>query len=51
MWPRIVSRWRRLTRRTLAPNRPLLYPEQYGLALASALVIVAGIVVVVLILS
>ena len=39
--------WRRLRRRTLAPRRPVLFVEQYALALATAIVIVAGIAAVV----
>ena len=33
----------RLRRRTMAPSRPLLYPEQIGLALFSLLAIGGGI--------
>ncbi|HYI37060.1 MAG TPA: hypothetical protein VEX39_10670 [Thermoleophilaceae bacterium] len=33
----------RLRRRTMAPSRPLLYPEQIGLALFSILAIGGGI--------
>ncbi len=33
----------RLRRRTMAPSRPLLYPEQVGLALFSVLAIAGGI--------
>jgi hypothetical protein len=36
----------RLRRRTMAPSRPLLYPEQVGLALFSLLAIGGGIYVV-----
>jgi hypothetical protein len=39
--------WRRLRRRTLAPRRPVLFPEQYALALATAIVVLAGIAAVV----
>jgi hypothetical protein len=39
--------WRRLRRRTFAPSRPALYPDQIGLALISLLVIVVGIYFVV----
>ena len=39
--------WRRLRRRTMAPSRPLLYPDQLGLALFSVLAIVAGVYAVV----
>jgi len=35
--------WKRLRRRTLAPSRPILYPEQLGLLLISLLVIAGGI--------
>jgi hypothetical protein len=39
--------WRRLRRRTLAPSRPALFPDQIGLALLSLIALVAGIYVVV----
>jgi hypothetical protein len=35
--------WKRLRRRTLAPSRPVVYPEQLGLLLISLIVIAAGI--------
>jgi hypothetical protein len=35
--------WKRLRRRTFAPSRPAVYPEQVGLLLISLLVIAAGI--------
>jgi hypothetical protein len=35
--------WKRLRRRTLAPSRPAVYPEQLGLLLLSIVVIAAGI--------
>jgi hypothetical protein len=35
--------WKRLRRRTLAPSRPALYPEQLGLLLISLIVIAGGI--------
>jgi hypothetical protein len=38
--------WGRLRRRTFAPSRPALFPEQWGLLLVTALVIVGGIAVV-----
>jgi hypothetical protein len=37
----------RLRRRTMAPSRPLLYPEQVGLAFFSLLAIGGGIYAVV----
>lgn len=33
----------RLRRKTMAPSRPLLYPEQVGLALFSVLIVGASI--------
>jgi hypothetical protein len=35
--------WKRLRRRTLAPSRPAVYPEQVGLLLLGLLVIAGGI--------
>ena len=35
--------WRRLRRRTMAPGRPAVYPDQIGLALFSLLAIGGGI--------
>jgi hypothetical protein len=35
--------WKRLRRRTFAPSRPAVYPEQLGLLLLSLLVIAGGI--------
>jgi hypothetical protein len=34
--------WRRLRRRTMAPSRPLLYPDQVGLLVFSLLAIGSG---------
>jgi hypothetical protein len=42
--------WRRLRRRTMAPGRPVLYPDQVGLALLSLAAIAGGIYVVIRIL-
>ena len=39
--------WRRLRRRTMAPNRPAVYPDQVGLALLTLVVVALGIYVVV----
>jgi hypothetical protein len=39
--------WRRLRRRTFAPRRPAIFPEQWGLALVAAIAIVAGVAVVI----
>ena len=35
--------WRRLRRRTMAPGRPALFPDQYALALVTGLVLLASI--------
>jgi hypothetical protein len=35
--------WKRLRRRTFAPSRPAVYPEQVGLLLITLLVIAGGI--------
>jgi hypothetical protein len=35
--------WKRLRRRTLAPSRPLIQPEQLGLVLVTLIVIAGGI--------
>jgi hypothetical protein len=43
--------WKRLRRRTLAPSRPLVYPEQVGLVLISIIAIAGGIWAVVRILG
>jgi len=37
----------RLRRRTMAPSRPILYPDQVGLALFSLLAIAGGVYAVV----
>jgi hypothetical protein len=39
--------WRRLRRRSFAPSRPALYPDQLGLALLSLAAIAGGIYLVV----
>src|SRR5262249_59790961 len=43
----VFPMWRRLRRRSLAPSRPALFPDQVGLAVLSLAVIVGGIYVVV----
>jgi hypothetical protein len=35
--------WRRLRRRSLAPSRPALYPDQIGLAIFTVAALAAGI--------
>ena len=39
--------WKRLRRRTMAPSRPALYPDQVGLLFFSLLAIAGGIYLVV----
>jgi hypothetical protein len=39
--------WKRLRRRTMAPSRPALYPEQVGLLFFSLVAIGGGIYLVV----
>ncbi len=38
--------WRRLRRRTMAPRRPALFPDQYALALVTAIVLIASVALV-----
>ena len=38
--------WRRLRRRTMAPRCPVLFPDQWALALVTGLVLVASIALV-----
>jgi hypothetical protein len=39
--------WKRLRRRTFAPGRPAVYPDQVGLIVFTVLALAAGIYVVV----
>ena len=39
--------WRRLRRKTMAPGRPAVYPDQIGLVLFSLLAIGGGIYMVI----
>jgi hypothetical protein len=41
---------RRIMRRTLQPRRPLVFPEQWGLVLLTALALVGGLAIVVVVL-
>lgn len=43
--------WRRLRRRTFAPSRPAVFPEQIGLLLVTLLAIALGVAAVVWILT
>jgi hypothetical protein len=40
--------WRRLRRKSFAPRRPVIFPEQYGLVLVTVAVLIAGLVIVIL---
>jgi hypothetical protein len=40
--------WRKLRRKTMAPRRPILFPEQYWLAAVTAVVVIGSIVALVL---
>ena len=42
--------WARFRRRSMAPRRPAVFPEQWGLVLVTALTVVGGVVAVVVIL-
>ncbi len=35
--------WRRLRRRSMAPSRPLMYPEQFGLVLFTLIALAIGL--------
>ena len=39
--------WKRVKRRTFAPRRPAVFPEQWGLVLVTVIVLAAGIALVV----
>ncbi len=39
--------WRRLRRRTMAPSRPAIYPEQLGLVLITLAIVAGGVYVAV----
>lgn len=38
--------WKRLRRRTLAPSRPAVYPDQIGLLVITVIALIVGIYVV-----
>ena len=42
--------WRRLRRKTFAPRRPVLYPDQAGLLILTFVAIAGGIAAVIVIL-
>jgi hypothetical protein len=38
--------WKRVRRRTLAPRRPAVFPEQWGLVLVTVLVLAGGVALI-----
>ena len=40
---KIVTMWRRLRRRTMAPSRPAVFPDQWALLIVTALVLIVSI--------
>ena len=42
--------WARFRRRSMAPRRPAVFPEQWGLVLVTALTVLGGVAAVVAIL-
>jgi hypothetical protein len=47
----IPTVWKRLRRRTFAPRRPAVFPEQWGLVLVTTLAVALGILAIVLVLT
>jgi hypothetical protein len=43
--------WKRFRRRSFAPRRPAVFPEQWGIVLVTVLAIAGGIAVVVVLLT
>ena len=39
--------WRRLRRKSMAPRRPILFEEQYALALVTGIVLVGSVLAIV----
>jgi hypothetical protein len=39
--------WNRVKRRTFAPRRPAIFPEQWGLVIVTAIVLLGGVALVV----
>lgn len=37
--------WKRLRRRTMAPSRPAIYPDQLGLVILTVMIVAAGVYV------
>ena len=43
--------WKRFRRKSFAPRRPAVFPEQYGLVMVTVVAIVLGLAAVVLVLT
>ena len=43
--------WKRFRRKSFAPRRPAVFPEQYGLVMVTAVAILLGLAAVVLVLT
>jgi hypothetical protein len=43
--------WKRYRRRSMAPRRPAVFPEQWGLVLVTALAVGLGILAIVLLVT
>ena len=43
--------WKRFRRKSFAPRRPAVFPEQYGLFMVTAVAILLGLAAVVLVLT
>ena len=43
--------WKRFRRKSFAPRRPAIFPEQYGLVMVTAVAILLGLAAVVLVLT
>jgi hypothetical protein len=43
--------WKRVRRKSFAPRRPVVFPEQWGLILVTALAVALGVVAVVLVIT
>jgi hypothetical protein len=43
--------WRRFRRKSLAPRRPAVFPEQWGLVLVTAFAVALGVAAVIVLLS
>ena len=49
--PTVSPVWKRYRRKSFAPRRPAVFPEQYALVMVTAVAIVLGLAAVVLVLT